>query len=68
MARTTQPPQGTEDRPVLIDGHTGRVIEQDRPTDQDTERSQGGRQERGTGHFVYGDDGRPIPYWPNSEF
>ena len=61
----TQP--STEDRPVLIDGRTGRVIEQDQPTDRDTGRGQG-TQDRGSARFIYDDHGKPTPYRDGQEW
>lgn len=60
--------QSTEDRPVLIDGHTGKVITDDRVDDRDTGRGQG-RQEYGSAKFIYDrDTGRATPYRDGDEF
>lgn len=56
-----------EDRPVLIDGRTGQVIDDNPPTDRDTGRNQGG-QERGSAQVIYDDWGRPTQYTPGSEW
>ena len=60
--------QETQDRPVIIDGHTGKVIDTDR-NDQSHSTDRGGRQQDGgSARFIYDDHGRPTPYVPNSEF
>ena len=55
-----------EDRPVIIDGRTGRIIDTDRD-ERDTDRG-GRRDERGSAQFIYDDHGRPTPYTPGQEW
>lgn len=59
----------TEDRPVLIDGRTGQVIDTDRDAEtRDTGRGQS-NQDRGSARFIYDyETGRPVPYTPGSEW
>ena len=54
-----------EDRPVVIDGRTGRVVDDDRD-ERDTDR--GNHQDRGSARFIYDDRGKPTPYREGQEW
>jgi hypothetical protein len=58
-----------EDRPVLIDGRTGRIIEtrDDDRDDRPAGRGQGGP-DRGSARFIYDEYGNPTPYRPGQEW
>ena len=56
-----------EDRPVVIDGRTGRVIDTDR-NDQSQTTDRGGGQDRGSAQWTYDEYGRPTPYTPGQEW
>lgn len=59
--------QSNEDRPVVIDGRTGRVIDDTRDTNtRDTDR--GSRQDRGSAQWIHDEYGRPVQYTPGSEW
>ncbi len=57
----------SEDRPVLIDGHTGKVIDI-RDDDRDTRDTGRGQQDRGSARFIYDEWGNPTPYHPGAEW
>lgn len=56
--------QSSSDTHVVIDGRTGRVLDDDH-RDRDTDR---GQQDRGSARFIYDDHGRPTPYHEGQEW
>lgn len=63
-------PSSNEDRPVVIDGRTGQVIDDTRDPPRDTGRGLGnqGGQDRGSARWIHDEYGRPAPYTPGSEW
>lgn len=67
MAWGSKQQQSTEDRPLVIDGRTGRVLDTDH-NDQSQSTDRGGRQDRGSARFIYDDHGKPTPYREGQEW
>jgi hypothetical protein len=57
--------QSSDDRPVLIDGKTGKVLDDTRDDDR---RDTGRGQERGSAQWIHDEYGRPVQYTPGSEW